>query len=341
MVMYEDENLADQLSAQKAAAIIQQALHPGTMLFTFGSDVFQDRTLAYNAIEKEIGPAKGFRPISLYGNQRRNELITEANFRNIEDASRAIKQGFAHEGIQYRGTVSNDGAESKLVRVSLSRLPLEDPDDLCDGLLNSLRYYGRVVQLKRFTKDGFFEGEAAAILDCSPMNGKEYQKLDRMLYVMEWDLHVPASFKGAPPICYHCRQAGHVKATCPSLARIICFHCRQNGHTAKNCKKRVTTFREEMDDYVTVRDRLEKANNNKSTTIVTAEESMSTKESIKVGSATECCNFDGGTAQEMMEDEQPECTEEPDTMSNAEKEEENNNQAEEQLEGLNASMQHQ
>jgi hypothetical protein len=43
----------------------------------------------------------------------------------------------------------------------------------------------------------------------------------------------------------------------------------------------------------------------------------------------------------MMEDEQPECTEEPDTMSNAEKEEENNNQAEEQLEGLNVSMQHQ
>ena len=68
-------------------------------------------------IEKEIGPAKGFHPISLYGNQRRNALIIEANFRNIEDASRAIKQGFAHEGIQYRGTVSNDGGESKLVRV--------------------------------------------------------------------------------------------------------------------------------------------------------------------------------------------------------------------------------
>src|ERR1700730_19339570 len=106
IVMYEDENLADQLRAQKAAAIIQQALHPGTVLFTFGSDVFQDRTLAYNTIEKEIGPAKGFRPISLYGNQRRNELIIEANFRNIEDASRAIKQGFTHEGIQYRGTPS-------------------------------------------------------------------------------------------------------------------------------------------------------------------------------------------------------------------------------------------
>jgi Zinc knuckle len=344
IVMYEDENLADQLRAQKAAAIIQQALHPGTVLFTFGSDVFQDRTLAYNAIEKEIGPAKGFRPISLYGNQRRNELIIEANFRNIEDASRAIKQGFAHEGIQYRGTPSNDGAESKLVRVSLSHLPLEDPDDLCDGLLNSLRYYGRVVQLKRFTKDGFFEGEAAAILDCSPMNGKEYQKLDRMLYLMEWDLHVPASFKGAPPVCYHCRQAGHVKATCPSLARIICFHCRQNGHTAKNCKKRVTTFQEEMDDYVTVRNRLEKADNNKSTTIVTAEESMSTKESITVDNIKEVQQNDAtlteeDTTQEMMEDEQSECAEEPDTeMSNAEKEVESNAEDDEQLEGLSASI---
>jgi hypothetical protein len=42
-----------------------------------------------------------------------------------------------------------------------------------------------------------------------------------------------------------------------------------------------------MDDYVTVRDRQEKVTNNKSITIVAAKESMSTKESIKVGDIQE------------------------------------------------------
>jgi hypothetical protein len=80
-ILYEDEKLADQLRAQKAATIIQQALHPNTVLFTFNSDVFKDRTEAYAVIEKEIGFAKGFRPISLYGNQKRHELIVETKFR--------------------------------------------------------------------------------------------------------------------------------------------------------------------------------------------------------------------------------------------------------------------
>jgi hypothetical protein len=99
-------------------------LHPNTVLFTFNSDVFQDRTEAYAVIEKEIGFAKGFRPINLYGNQKRHELIIEAKFRMESDAHKAIKLGFTHKGIQYRGSPSNDGAENKLVRVPLSHLRL-------------------------------------------------------------------------------------------------------------------------------------------------------------------------------------------------------------------------
>ena len=73
--LYEDEDITDQLRAQKAAAIIQQALHPDTVLFTFADDVFTERTDAYRIIEKEIGEVTGFRPISLYGNSSRKELI--------------------------------------------------------------------------------------------------------------------------------------------------------------------------------------------------------------------------------------------------------------------------
>ncbi|KAG2179610.1 hypothetical protein INT44_006458 [Umbelopsis vinacea] len=114
----------------------------------------QQETLseAYKAIETGIGAAKGFRPISMYGNQKRQELIVEAKFREKGDTQKAIREGFAHLGIQYRGSPSNDGAENKLTRISLSHLPLEDSEDLCSELLNSLQYYGRVVQIKRSTK---------------------------------------------------------------------------------------------------------------------------------------------------------------------------------------------
>jgi hypothetical protein len=61
-ILYEDENLADQLRAQKAATIIQRTLHPNTVLFTFNSDMFKDRTEAYAVIGKEIGLAKASNP---------------------------------------------------------------------------------------------------------------------------------------------------------------------------------------------------------------------------------------------------------------------------------------
>lgn len=40
--LYEVENLCDQLTAQNAAAIIQQTLHSNTLLFTFDSALFKD-----------------------------------------------------------------------------------------------------------------------------------------------------------------------------------------------------------------------------------------------------------------------------------------------------------
>lgn len=159
---------------------------------------------------------------------------------------KAIKEGFSLEGIQYRGSPSNDGAENKLIRVSLSHLPLEDPEDLGTGLRNSLQHYERVVQVKRLTNDGFFEGEATAVLDSSPVEGMVYQKLERMLYLMEWDLFIPASFKGVSPVCYHCRQAGYIKIERLKLSNVTCFYCNKKGHTAKQPSKEKTSWKRRM-----------------------------------------------------------------------------------------------
>jgi hypothetical protein len=57
-----------------------------------------------------------------------------------------IQEGLSYEGIQYLGTPLKEGAENKLVRISLIHLLLEDFDRLRDVLQKSLQYYGRVLQ---------------------------------------------------------------------------------------------------------------------------------------------------------------------------------------------------
>ncbi|KAI8087071.1 hypothetical protein BDF21DRAFT_222749 [Thamnidium elegans] len=57
-----------------------------------------------------------------------------------------------------------------------------------------------------------------------------------MLYLEAWDTFVPASFKGAQPVCYYCRQAGHVKKNCPSLKLLKCFKYGDSGHTKRRCR---------------------------------------------------------------------------------------------------------
>jgi methylaspartate ammonia-lyase len=58
----------------------------------------------------------------MYGNQRHQVLIIETKFREEDDAKKAIEEGLTHDGIQYLGSPSKDGAENKLIRIALSHL---------------------------------------------------------------------------------------------------------------------------------------------------------------------------------------------------------------------------
>ncbi|CEP16769.1 hypothetical protein [Parasitella parasitica] len=59
--------------------------------------------------------------------------------------------------------------------------------------------------------------------------------LNNMLYLGKFDCFVPATFKGAPPVCHFCRHSGHIRAKCPELARRRCFGCHKPGHIIKFC----------------------------------------------------------------------------------------------------------
>lgn len=114
------------------------------------------------------------------------------------------------------------------------------------GLLDSLRYYGKVYQIRRIMENGYFEGQLTITIDPSEgyvdTQGKlrEAQPLQRMLYLETWDTFAPATFKGAAPVCFYCRQAGHIRKACPELTKRVCFECGETGHTRKFCKATVT-----------------------------------------------------------------------------------------------------
>lgn len=73
-----------------------------------------------------------------------------------------------------------------------------------------------------------------------------------MLYLESWDVFAPAAFKGAAPICYYCRQAGHIRNACPELAKRVCFGCGNRGHTKRYCREIVPNEEELLSRYAAV-----------------------------------------------------------------------------------------
>lgn len=245
-VMYEDEDLKDQLVARKATALVQQALTPGSVLFAFPGSLFKHRTDAYDEIIKQCGETVGdggLRCISEYGQRTSGDLMVEALFASAEGTHKALSAGVEVGDVTYKASLSHDKlVGDSIVHVQLNILRMCDEATFVSELTRSLRYYGRVIQMKKFTCRGYFEGQISVILDTSVgyLNSEgdmvQCESLTRMLYLREWDVYAPASFKGAAPVCHFCRQSGHVRKNCPDLAKRMCFNCRGFGHTARFCK---------------------------------------------------------------------------------------------------------
>ncbi|GAN11771.1 hypothetical protein MAM1_0922d11363 [Mucor ambiguus] len=211
-VLYEHDDLKAEVLTRKATTILQQALTPGSVLSKFP-------------------------PLSLYHQKANGDLLLEAKFDNFEDAKLAISHGITHQNVVYKATAAKDNSEGKLTHVQMTI------------------YYGKVYQIKKYTIEGFFEGHISFMIDTAVKHknaeGKEYevQPLSRMMYLSAWDVYVPATYRGAPPICHFCRQSGHIRATCTVLAKRQCFKCRKLGHTARFCREEETPFEEALEEY--------------------------------------------------------------------------------------------
>ncbi|CDH61166.1 hypothetical protein RO3G_01610 [Lichtheimia corymbifera JMRC:FSU:9682] len=230
--------------ACKAATIIRQALAPDAVLFSFPLVAFTHRAEAYKTITDQIGPLASIRPLSNYDQRARKDLLISVTFTSPEHTKKAIDSGITVDDVVYKATPNAPGAENPLMRVQLNLLHNADDRNLKEDLLSSLRYYGKVYQIRRILCNGYFEGQLTVTLD--PSAGykddkgvyHEAQPLQRMLYLEAWDVYAPASFKGAAPICYYCRQSGHIRNACPELMKRVCFGCGNKGHTIRFCKNK-------------------------------------------------------------------------------------------------------
>ncbi|SAL99385.1 hypothetical protein [Absidia glauca] len=124
--------------------------------------------------------------------------MVEVQFIAPEDRIKAIKKGLVFHAIQNKGTPANDGITDKLVRVTLSQLPYFLTDDvLVKQLLEGLRRYGKVCQIKKISNRGYFEGDAIVLMDINAVEGIKWQPLERWT-----QLDFSSSFSWVKPMLY-------------------------------------------------------------------------------------------------------------------------------------------
>ncbi|KAI8078923.1 uncharacterized protein BX664DRAFT_287132, partial [Halteromyces radiatus] len=238
VTLYEDEQLKDQIRIHRAEQIIQQTLEEEAVLFELPKREFTTLTEAYTLIQDQIGIIDGVTPLNRFGSNTRGNLLLEVTFVESQHASDAIEKGITINEVNYRASptrLNGSTQPPRMTRVFLNYVPKKQ-SVLKEGILESMKFYGKVCEIKKMMNGNFFEGQVSILLDTNDDGvDKKYRPLQRMLYMAHWDRYIPATFKGAPPVCYQCRQAGHIRKECPVMKQITCSRCLEKGHTAKFC----------------------------------------------------------------------------------------------------------
>ncbi|KAL7329742.1 hypothetical protein PS15p_204788 [Mucor circinelloides] len=153
-VLYEHEGLKAKDLTCKDTAVLQQALTPGSVLFTFSNKTFDHLTAAYRVIQEQISANVQFRPLSLYHQKPNGHLLAEAKFDTVEDTKRAIHTGITYKKVVYKATAAKENSEGKLTHVQMTMVRVPSMNTFLENLLRSLKYYGKVFQVNRYKIDG-------------------------------------------------------------------------------------------------------------------------------------------------------------------------------------------
>lgn len=92
-ILYEDPDLATQTVVRKAVSIVQQALTPGAVVFSFPENLFSSRQAACHAIQGQIGVLKGVKCLSRYSTKPSSALIIESLFKHQGHTQQANESG--------------------------------------------------------------------------------------------------------------------------------------------------------------------------------------------------------------------------------------------------------
>lgn len=163
------------------------------LLFFFLTNLFGKVTDAYKTIEQHLGETDGLRNLSKYESQRSTQLIVVARFRQAEDSRKVLSEGFVYNNMTFKVAPSMVHTERSLVRLQLTLLHIPSKATFLEDLLSSLKYCGKVCQVKQRLHEGYFEGELSVLLDIfSPSLDEQsiplpIQALQRNLYLEAWD----------------------------------------------------------------------------------------------------------------------------------------------------------
>ena len=108
----------------------------------------------YKTIEQHLGEADGFCNLSKYETRRSAQLIVVARFQQAEDSRMALSGGFVYNNMTFKAIPSMVHAERSLVRLQLTLLHVLSNATFLEDLSSSLKYYGKVCQVKQLLQEG-------------------------------------------------------------------------------------------------------------------------------------------------------------------------------------------
>ncbi|KAK4521556.1 exocyst subunit [Mucor velutinosus] len=94
-------------------------------------------------------------------------LLIEAGLLQVEHAQLAMREGVTVQGVVYKASTSKESADLGCQACAVYTYAYGGQDHFFVDLMESLSYFGKVLQVKKFTHRGYFEGKLSVILDTS------------------------------------------------------------------------------------------------------------------------------------------------------------------------------